>query len=131
MAELISGRGAEVRSDGPHARHPITAGVPGALPLVYADLSMIERVVTNLLDNAMRHTPNGGKIRLAARQQDEQLRLKWRTAGPACRMRCGRRCSSGLRRWTRPVAGESRRVRADDCETDAGLHGGDIRLVDA
>jgi signal transduction histidine kinase len=35
--------------------------VPGPLPLVNADVSMIERVVTNLLDNAMRHTPVGGR----------------------------------------------------------------------
>jgi signal transduction histidine kinase len=34
--------------------------VPGPLPLVNADVSMIERVVTNLLDNAMRHTPRRG-----------------------------------------------------------------------
>jgi signal transduction histidine kinase len=30
------------------------------LPPVVADLSMMERVLTNLLDNAIRHTPDGG-----------------------------------------------------------------------
>jgi signal transduction histidine kinase len=36
---------------------------PG-LPLVNADIAMIERVIENLLENAVRHTPTGGTIRL-------------------------------------------------------------------
>lgn len=34
------------------------------LPLVLADLAMVERVLTNLIDNAIRHTPAGTKISL-------------------------------------------------------------------
>ena len=32
--------------------------------MVYADIAMIERVLTNLIDNALRHTPDSGKITL-------------------------------------------------------------------
>lgn len=32
------------------------------LPAVYADISLIERVMQNLIDNAMKFTPDGGKI---------------------------------------------------------------------
>ncbi len=35
-----------------------------SLPFVYADIAMIERVIENLLENALRHTPTGGAIRL-------------------------------------------------------------------
>jgi signal transduction histidine kinase len=38
--------------------------IAGDLPPVLADLGMIERVLTNLLDNALRHTPAGGSVRL-------------------------------------------------------------------
>ena len=38
--------------------------IPDDLPPVLADLGMIERVLTNLLDNALRHTPAGGAVRL-------------------------------------------------------------------
>lgn len=55
--------------------------VPGPLPLVYADVSMIERVVTNLLDNAIRHTPTGGKIRLAVWQENEKLQVEVADSG--------------------------------------------------
>ena len=34
------------------------------IPMVYADIAMIERVLTNLIGNALRHTPEGGKITL-------------------------------------------------------------------
>jgi signal transduction histidine kinase len=34
------------------------------LPTVCADLGLIERVLTNLVDNALRHTPQGGEIEL-------------------------------------------------------------------
>jgi two-component system OmpR family sensor kinase len=34
------------------------------LPLVMADIGLIERVLGNLLDNALRYTPPGGKIRI-------------------------------------------------------------------
>jgi signal transduction histidine kinase len=38
---------------------------------VYGDIGMIERVIGNLLDNAIRHTPEGGAVRLdAVRTQD-------------------------------------------------------------
>ncbi len=41
---------------------------PAALPQVRADVALIERVLTNLLDNALRHAPDGGhvEVRLTA-----------------------------------------------------------------
>jgi len=33
---------------------------------VRSDIGMIERVITNLIDNAIRHTPSGGHVRLEA-----------------------------------------------------------------
>lgn len=48
----------------------LRAEIPPRLPGVRADLGMIERVLTNLLDNALRHTPENGTIdvMLAARE---------------------------------------------------------------
>jgi two-component system OmpR family sensor kinase len=38
------------------------------LPLVYAEIGLCERVFENLIDNALRHTPEGGFVRIAARR---------------------------------------------------------------
>jgi two-component system OmpR family sensor kinase len=47
------------------------------LPFVNADIAMIERVIENLLDNAVRHTSPGGSIRLtfSARNGDISIRV--------------------------------------------------------
>jgi signal transduction histidine kinase len=38
------------------------------LPLVYAEIGLCERIFENLIDNALRHTPEGGLVRVAARR---------------------------------------------------------------
>ncbi|MFC5521303.1 sensor histidine kinase [Polaromonas jejuensis] len=55
--------------------------VPG-LPVVTADLGMIERVLTNLLDNAIRHTPEGGEIVVQLRPEAAGVRVEVSDTGP-------------------------------------------------
>ncbi|WP_449430381.1 KinB sensor domain-containing domain [Pseudomonas putida] len=43
------------------------------LPRIQADISQLDRVLDNLLHNAIRHTPNGGRIRLHARRHAERV----------------------------------------------------------
>jgi signal transduction histidine kinase len=54
---------------------------PG-LPVVSADLAMIERVLTNLLDNAIRHTPAGGRIEVQLRRNDNAVEVQVSDTGP-------------------------------------------------
>ena len=56
--------------------------LPEALPTASADRDKIERVVTNLVDNAVKYTPNGGQITLAARAEAEHLLLSVTDTGP-------------------------------------------------
>jgi signal transduction histidine kinase len=58
-------------------RQTLVAEIPPGLPAVRADLALIERVLTNLLDNAIRHTPAGGRITvtLAAAKGEVQVRV--------------------------------------------------------
>jgi signal transduction histidine kinase len=52
------------------AMHGLTAtmNVPPGLPPVRTDYSALIRIIGNLLDNAIKFTPSGGKITLSARQ---------------------------------------------------------------
>jgi signal transduction histidine kinase len=53
---------------------------PG-LPFVNADIAMIERVIENLIDNALRFTPSGGSIRLTFVPQNEDISVCVRDTG--------------------------------------------------
>lgn len=44
-----------------------------SLPRLHADLAQLDRVLDNLLDNALRHTPTNGHIRLQARRHAERV----------------------------------------------------------
>ncbi|WP_310190835.1 KinB sensor domain-containing domain [Pseudomonas hunanensis] len=43
------------------------------LPRIQADVAQLDRVLDNLLHNAVRHTPTGGRIRLHARRHGERV----------------------------------------------------------
>ncbi len=43
------------------------------LPQIQADARRIDQVLTNLLSNALRHTPAGGRIVVAIRSDTEEL----------------------------------------------------------
>jgi signal transduction histidine kinase len=41
------------------------------LPLIFADIAMMEKVFQNLLDNAYKFTPSNGKIEIKLKQENE------------------------------------------------------------
>jgi NtrC-family two-component system sensor histidine kinase KinB len=55
--------------------------VPEDLPEVNADPTLIGRVLTNLITNAIRHTPAGGLVRLSADVVGEFVRFEVRDNG--------------------------------------------------
>lgn len=50
----------------PLARHTIHCQVDPDLPLVWADPDRVEQVLTNLVDNALKYSPHGGRIEIQA-----------------------------------------------------------------
>ena len=55
--------------------------VPTGLPIVEADGGRLVRALSNLLDNARDHTPDGGTVRLGARVEGESVELRVEDSG--------------------------------------------------
>jgi signal transduction histidine kinase len=53
----------------------LDAEIAPRLPNASADLGMIERVLTNLLDNAIRHTPAGGSVRVSLQSDHDKIQV--------------------------------------------------------
>jgi PAS domain S-box-containing protein len=53
--------------------HHFRVDLPKELPLVYADQLRLERIPYNLLENAVKYSPQGGKIRVSVRTKKEHL----------------------------------------------------------
>jgi signal transduction histidine kinase len=53
-----------------------------ALPTIMADQDMLDRVLTNLLDNAVKHTPVGSQVTVTLEEQAENLLVSVADRGP-------------------------------------------------
>ncbi len=62
--------------------HRVDVEVPGDLPLVEFDATLIERVIYNLVENATKYTPPGTVITIAAAASDANLVVSVSDAGP-------------------------------------------------
>ncbi len=51
------------------------------LPLVHGDPIRLRQMIGNLLENAIKYTPAGGKVRLEAHEEDDQLILRIADSG--------------------------------------------------
>ncbi|MCI5082433.1 MAG: HAMP domain-containing histidine kinase, partial [Saprospiraceae bacterium] len=56
--------------------------IPHKLPMVFADLALVERVIQNLMDNALKFTPDGGGIQLKLEEQDQHIMVRVIDDGP-------------------------------------------------
>jgi two-component system OmpR family sensor kinase len=63
----------KLTADEKHIR--LQSRMPRELPLAYGDIALIERVLQNLLENALHHTPPDGEVFLALSQSDHQLNV--------------------------------------------------------
>jgi signal transduction histidine kinase len=74
LAELIRRVASTYGEQGEIRQRLITVVPPGPWPVV-ADEDRLEQVLTNLLDNSVKYTPEGGEIRIALETGDAAVRL--------------------------------------------------------
>lgn len=105
------------------------------MPLIQADGVRLIRLISNLVSNALRHTPSGGSIRISARLEDDDIVIAVVDTGEGI--------DPGVksRLFERYYRGDDARTRtADEHRTGLGLaiskaiaqaHGGTLEAFDA
>jgi signal transduction histidine kinase len=54
----------------------------GVIPMVYGDIGLIERALTNIIDNAVRYTPSSGRVTVQVKKADEKAEVEIEDTGP-------------------------------------------------
>jgi len=106
----------------------VEADLPEDLPLVSVDYSQIDQVVTNLLENAVRHSPPRSTIRVRARRVAEEVEIAVQDAGtgvlPNERTRI-------FEAFHRSEGSRSSGIGLAICRAVVEAHGGTIKVMDA
>ncbi|WP_422350298.1 sensor histidine kinase [Flagellimonas sp.] len=52
------------------------------VPLVFADISLVERAIQNLMDNALKFTPEGGEVTVKLESEEDHVEVTIKDSGP-------------------------------------------------
>jgi signal transduction histidine kinase len=66
VAELVQDVAQRFKPEADRRKLGLECNAPPDTPYIAADIGLIERVLENLIENAIKHTPEGGAIRLSA-----------------------------------------------------------------
>jgi two-component system sensor histidine kinase KdpD len=80
LEELVGAALTEL--NGQLANHTVITQLPAELPLTLVDGLMIQGVLTNLIENAVKYTPAGSRIEIAAREVADGVIVSVADTGP-------------------------------------------------
>ncbi|MFP5498393.1 MAG: sensor histidine kinase [Gammaproteobacteria bacterium] len=106
----------------------LAASLPPVVPTVLADLGLIERVLTNLLDNALRHTPPNGEVEVTLAPKPGFVEVTVSDSGPG--ISADLREGLFLRAFTIGGARRDGGLGLRIVHRILQLHGQEIRLID-
>ncbi len=75
LAELLQDVGQEFRLAAEDRQLSLQIDAPVADTVVNADIGLIQRVLENLIENAIRHTPAGGIVHVGLQKEDHRYRI--------------------------------------------------------
>jgi signal transduction histidine kinase len=75
LAEVVTSVLAKVESKAKEKKQDISIDIPSKFPKIRADKESLTRVLVNLLDNAVKFTPEEGQIAVHALDEKENIRI--------------------------------------------------------
>jgi signal transduction histidine kinase len=81
LAELVQDAVQHFRLEAEEKKILLQANLPRESPRVRADVGLIARVLDNLLDNALQHTPQGGRVTVGINNREDKLELRIEDTG--------------------------------------------------
>jgi signal transduction histidine kinase len=75
LGQLVQDTADSFRSQAESAGISLTTEVTGNLPSIEVDPARIRQVISNLLSNAIRHTPSGGSVKVAVSSASDHVTL--------------------------------------------------------
>jgi len=81
LAEVATEQAAELMSLSARDGIRLECDLPADLPEIDADRELVSRIVANLLSNAFKHTPSGGRIVVSARAVGDEVAVSVRDDG--------------------------------------------------
>ena len=106
----------------------VQVDVPFTLPLADADYTLIDQVLTNLLENAARHSPPSATIRVRARERDSWIEVAVSDEGPGIDPAERSRI---FEPFTRGQGSSSSGVGLTICRAIVEAHGGSIAVQES
>lgn len=118
-----------------HAEPPVTLqGVPPGRLELDGDLQLIERALTNLIDNAVRHAPTQQPVRVTLRRDGALAEIVIEDSGPGLPSELQERLAQGLSLREPPIRRRSGGIGGLGlaiAQRVAVLHGGSLRPLPA
>ncbi len=106
------------------ATHRVVVDLPEDLPLVRVDATLVEQVLANLLENAVRHTPAGTVVQLRAKLTDHEVVVSVEDVGPGLPEAEIERVFAKFHRAVAEGATPGLGLGLSICRAIVGLHGG-------
>jgi two-component system, OmpR family, sensor histidine kinase KdpD len=98
--------------------------MPADLPLIPFDTLLIEQVLSNLMENALRHTPSGTPIEIAVTPQESAVMIEFSDRGPGIPVHEEEAIFGKFTRGTRTKMGAG--IGLSICRVIVEAHGGRI-----
>ncbi|WP_240141351.1 DUF4118 domain-containing protein [Nitrosomonas sp. HPC101] len=107
-------------------RHPVEVQLAEDLPLLYLDAVLFERVLTNLLENAVKYTPAGTAIRISAKVLGSSVCITIDDEGPGLPVGREESVFGKFERGSRETAIHGVGLGLAICRAIVQVHGGRI-----